>query len=36
MNKPVSASVMKSIFLRKGGETDKTRIVVNNQLQSTV
>ncbi len=36
MHKPVSTSVMKSVFLRKGGETDKTRIVVNNLLRYKV
>ena len=36
MHKPVSTSVMKSVFLRNGGETDKTRIVVNNLLQYKV
>nr|WP_322624119.1 hypothetical protein [uncultured Flavobacterium sp.] len=36
MQKPVSTSVMKSVFLRNGGETDKTRIVVNNLLRYKV
>lgn len=36
MHKPVSTSVIKSVFLRKGGETDKTHIVVNNQLRYKV
>jgi hypothetical protein len=36
MQKPVSTSVMKSVFLRKGGETDKTRIVANNVLRHKV
>lgn len=33
MQKTVSTSVMKSVFLRNGGETDKTRIVVSNLLR---